>query len=101
LTDNKSNLDMTTLMYNIVQKNTEVMTELSKTESAVQEAIKEISDGYIAEVVYRENLEKRMAVLIKMSLTSIVLGILIFIYLLFGGTPGWFLEMILKLIPTI
>lgn len=101
MTDNKNNIDLTTLMYSIVEKNTSVMTELSKTENAVHEAIKEISDGYIAEVVYRENLEKQLDKLCKMIVTLIVISLCSFTYLLLGGQVGWFLETILKLVPSL
>lgn len=94
----KSGLSESNIMYNLLVKNTEVMTELCKTQSAVQSTIKEISEGYIGEVVHREFLEKKVKGLIKINITILILVSIAFVIITTGDFPEWLTKLLTKLI---
>lgn len=94
-----SGISMTNMMFQIITKNTEVITELCKNLEGSDETLKEVSKGYIAEVAHRELVEKEQKKQTKL-LIAILIGVILTSMLLIDGgeASSWLLKVLAKIV---
>ena len=95
----KSPFDPSNILYTIVEKNTQVMTELSKTLESIDDSIKDVSTKCSKHEIYDEKQEIYRGVNKKIFTWILIMTIANFLMFTMGGKIGWLVDLLGKLLP--
>lgn len=93
------NISQTNILFNVLTKNTEVMTELSKTLKIVHDELKKIDETTQEMCRTQKKMETRDKLAMKMIIYIMIGIFLIMLAFTAGGGPDWVREVLIRLLP--
>lgn len=84
----------TNMLFNIVTKNTEVMTKLCEALDGVKDTLSHISNHCDDEKIQLRTISSRYSIIQRLLIGILVVSVAIFIILALGGEVGWLIDII-------